>query len=84
MGRILVISMAILTLMAGTIIIGGITHKIAAGGGHQVFRRDATINMSNIMNIRENGIEKLFEEARAKKLRVSKQDEILHHGRIPI
>ena len=81
LGQVMAICVGILTLMAGAAAFGGITNKIISDNKRKRYKRGA--NISSPVDSKQ-GIAALFDEARAKKERIQKQDALAHPGQIPI
>ena len=81
LGKVMAICAGILTLMAGAAIFGGVTNKIISDDERRRYKRGTN---TSTLAYKEQGIAALFEEARAKKMRMRQQDAISHPGQIPI
>ena len=81
LGQVIAICVGILTLMAGAAVFGGVTNKIISDDANRRYRRGTNIST---LSGNEQGIAALFEEARAKKMRMKQQDAISYPGQIPI
>ena len=81
LGKVMAICAGILTLMAGAAIFGGVTNKIISDDERRRYKRGTN---TSTLAYKEQGIAALFEEARAKKMRMRQQDAISYPGQIPI